>query len=112
MAGRGTKPTIQTGSNYLGFFASGEPTLELSIMTEILNYAKKHIGELKVELQTNGYFNDKALNWLSDNIDILWISADGTIEINDLNRKTKGGKGSGEIIEKNIQKLLALKNNR
>ncbi len=99
----------ETGSNYLGFFASGEPTLELDIMTEILDYAKKIIGSIKVELQTNGCFNERVLKWIYDNVDILWISADGPKSINDLNRKTRGGKGTGKIIEENIVKLLSLK---
>lgn len=99
----------ETGSNYLGFFASGEPTLEIGIMDEILEYAKDLIGDIKVELQTNGCFNQKVLDWLYKNIDILWISADGPVAINDINRLTKNGKGSGNIIEKNIKTLLHLK---
>jgi radical SAM protein with 4Fe4S-binding SPASM domain len=98
-----------TKSNYLGFFASGEPTLEIKIMDEILEYARDLIGDIKVELQTNGCFNRKTLEWLHDNIDILWISGDGPIEINDMNRTTKNGRGSGRLIEKNIKQLMELK---
>ncbi|MEH0022334.1 MAG: radical SAM protein [Desulfobacter sp.] len=100
----------ETGSNYIGFFASGEPTLELEIMAEILDYARTLIGDVKVELQTNGCFNKNALTWIHDNVDILWISADGPPAVNDLNRKTVRGGGSGAIIERNIHGLFDLKN--
>lgn len=96
----------QTGSNYIGFFASGEPTLELDMMKEIVEYTKDLIGDIKVELQTNGVFNENVFKWISKNVNILWVSADGPIEINDLNRKARNGIGSGIVIEKNIKKLI------
>lgn len=98
-----------TRSNYIGFFASGEPTLELRVMADILNYAKNLIGNVKVELQTNGCFGKEALSWIYNNVDILWISADGPPDINDLNRVTNRGQGTAEIIEGNIRKLYELK---
>lgn len=98
----------ETGSNYIGFFASGEPTLEIKIMDEIIKYAKELIGNIKIELQSNGFFNESVLEWIYKNIDILWISADGPIYLNDLNRKTKNGTGSGVILEKNIKELIGL----
>jgi len=101
----------ETGSNYIGFFSSGEPTLELEVMADILDYAKDLIGDVKVELQTNGCFGKRVLTWIYNNVDILWISADGPPAINDLNRKTNRGKGTGTIIERNIRELYQLKNN-
>jgi radical SAM protein with 4Fe4S-binding SPASM domain len=101
----------ETKSNYIGFFASGEPTLELQVMTDILEYAKKLIGNVKVELQTNAYFGKKVLTWIYYNVDILWISADGPPVINDLNRITNSGKGTAAIIEHNIRELYKLNEN-
>lgn len=100
-----------TGEKYIGFFASGEPTIELNLMRELVSYAKEIMGDgVKVELQTNGVFSDKAFNWIKDNVDILWFSMDGPIQINDINRKFISGLGSGKFIENNIRRMFEYKN--
>jgi len=99
----------ETGSNYIGFFASGEPTLELALMHDINEYARNLMGDVKVELQSNGVFNRATLEWIANNVEILWISADGPKEIHDLHRTTKNGKGSAVHVERSIKELVRLK---
>ena len=96
----------ETGLNYIGFFAAGEPTLEMNLINEIYDHAKHVMGEVKVELQSNGFFNFETLDWIYNHVNILWISADGPL--NDKYRLTKNEKGSNHIIERNINKLASL----
>jgi radical SAM protein with 4Fe4S-binding SPASM domain len=96
----------ETGSNYLGFTASGEPTLQINLMDEIVTYARSLIGNIKVELQTNAVFNQKVRDWIFHNIDILWISGDGPREFHDVNRITQGGQGTSAIVDRNLKTLL------
>ena len=89
---------------HIRFFGAGEPTQAFKLMKKIYNYALKKAGyKIKSELQTNGAFNTKVRNWISENIEIIWVSFDGTPEIQDYNRPFfKSKKPSSPIIEKNV----------
>ena len=72
---------------HVRFFGAGEPTVKLDLMKKIRAYSIEKGGEtVTFEIQTNGAFNDSTARWLSQNIDIIWISCDGTPEMQDLHR--------------------------
>jgi radical SAM protein with 4Fe4S-binding SPASM domain len=89
------------------FFAAGEPTVGFKRMTEIVEEGKKLVGDrLQVELQTNGYFNTAIADWVSDNVDILWISCDGPPKYQDAQRPSVNGtRRSSPLVEANIQRF-------
>lgn len=93
---------------YIRFFGAGEPTQEFKLMKRIYEYSYEKVGkDLKSEIQTNGAFNSTVRNWLEENIDIIWISFDGTPDIQDYNRPFyKSGKPSSPVIEKNVRHLV------
>jgi len=89
------------------FFANGEPTLELDLMQEITQYALASIGkQIEIEVQTNGYFGKRTLEWLKENATIVWVSFDGLPECHDKYRQTCLQKGTSSIIIDNIKDLV------
>lgn len=91
------------------FFAAGEPTLNISAIKEITEYARDISGEpIKVEIQTNGIFDESTAEWLGENVDYIWISCDGTPDIQDAYRPIYlSNEPSSPIIERNIRYLVA-----
>lgn len=91
-------------SREIRFYGAGEPTREFKLMKKIKDFAFELAGnELKVELQTNGFFDTYIAEWIANNINILWISCDGMPEIHDHNRKTKKGTITSHIVERNLK---------
>ena len=92
---------------HIRFFGAGEPTVKLDLIKAIHKYAKEKGGDcVTFEIQTNGAFNGSTANWLAKNIDIIWISCDGTPDMQDLHRKCLDTrKKSSELIERNIRIL-------
>lgn len=92
------------------FFSAGEATLELDVMKEIFREAQKLVGtDLKVELQSNGYFKEEVAEWIAENVDTLWISSDGPSEVQDLQRPTVDGAPSSGLVLKNIDQFSRTK---
>jgi uncharacterized protein len=91
---------------FLRFFGNGEPTLEFDKIMQITDYCKQIDKDAVFELQTNGFFGKEKLEWIGDNIDIVWISYDGTTQVNDFYRPAKNNKPVSEIIESNIRYLV------
>ena len=95
-----------SSSRHIRFYGPGEPTQEIELMKNIVDYAKEKAGtSLKVELQTNGAFSDAICEYIYNNINIVWISMDGTPDIQDRNRPFASGKGSSPVVESNVKKL-------
>lgn len=90
---------------FIRYFGNGEPTIEFELIKEINKYAKKIDKNAYFELQTNGVFSKEKLNWIAQNIDIVWISYDGTTEVNDFYRVNANGQKVSHIIENNIKYL-------
>ncbi len=73
------------------FFAAGEPTMNFKSIRELVNYVKAKYGDyVKYELQTNGIFLNSdgsydynKAEWIAKNIDYIWISCDGTPDVQD-----------------------------
>lgn len=94
-------------SRHIRFFGAGEPTMEFELMKKIREYAYEKAGnKLLVETQTNGVFSITIAKWLSDNIDIIWVSLDGVPDIQNHYRPTITGKPTSDVIERNIKYLI------
>lgn len=95
---------------HVRFFGAGEPTVEFDLLRKIHRYAIEKGGEaVTFEIQTNGAFTDPVAIWLKDNINIIWISCDGTPEIQDMHRpflNKDDRRKTSDVIEKNIHILL------
>ncbi len=97
-----------TDSRALRLFSNGEATLEFETMKGIVQHAEARAGDdLFVELQTNGVFGDDVAHWIADKVDLLWISLDGTEEIQDLHRPLHSGQSSFATIDRNIRLIKA-----
>ena len=93
-----------TDSRALRLFSNGEATLEFETMKGIVDHAASRAGdELFVELQTNGVFGEDVALWIAKHVDLLWISLDGTEEIQSLHRPLHSAQSSFQIIDHNIQ---------
>lgn len=101
---------------HIRFYGPGEPTCAFNHMKNITAYAKSHHDggdRVTIELQTNGVFSQEICEWIGKNINIVWISLDGTKDIQNLNRPLNPNNvtifqnnNSAEIIEENIRHLL------
>lgn len=88
------------------FFGAGEPTNAFTEIQEIYEAAHRLAGEeLRVELQTNGYFSQEVGDWIEKHTDKLWISCDGPAEIHDKNRPLKQRGGSSDVVHTNIDRF-------
>jgi len=100
-------------SRHIRFYGPGEPTMEFDLMRQIVEYAKGKDRNVTVEIQTNGTFSTKMREWILDNLNIVWISFDGTPDIQDRQRQLGDKlKKSSLIIEGNVKWLNANKGNR
>lgn len=94
---------IPTGikAEMLRFFAPGEPTQDMSVIRQCVDYARQVRPGCIVELQTNGLFeNDENAKWIAENISVVWFSLDGPASTNDRNRPDAFGKGRTADIER------------
>ncbi len=87
----------------IAYHGGGEPTVNWSVLTESLEYARDlaHTMGLDVDatLATNGVLSDAKIDWILANIDNVSLSFDGLPEVHDRNRPTTGGRGSsGRVI--------------
>lgn len=90
----------------LRIYSVGESTTHIDTVKNVIDYARSiSDSRVYVELQTNGYFSEETAEWVAKNIDYAWVSLDGTPEIHDVYRKTDKGKGSSEVVVRNIKYL-------
>ena len=99
-------------SRHIRFYGPGEPTMEFDLMKQIVEYSKEKDKNVTVEIQTNGAFNQKVCEWFLNNINIAWVSFDGTPDIQNDQRPFPNKKPSAPTIENNIKWLNANKGNR
>jgi len=98
-----------TTSRWIRFYAIGEPTMAFDKMVELTDYARSKAGEaLTVELQCNGTFafSNIVREWVSENVDLVYISFDGLPDVHNKYRRTRDGKPTAEPILDNIRYLL------
>ena len=100
-------------SRHIRFYGPGEPTQEFELMKAIVEYAKASPNrgqDVTVEIQTNGVFNSQVREWMLHNMNIIWMSFDGTRDIQNYYRplnpkhvKTYDGRTSAEVLEENTK---------
>jgi len=97
----------QYSSRHIRFFSTGEVTTSFSALKEITDWIRTKSKGVKFELQTNGYFSKKIAEWIAENMDVIWISCDGSPDVQNYYRPTVNGSTSSEIVERNIKFLAA-----
>lgn len=91
----------------IGFYG-GEPLLEYDLIKQIVGYVKKNYPDKNVSfpLTTNGtLLSDDVVDFLVLNNFNLTISLDGPKTYHDKNRVFGNGKGSHDLIMKNLKKI-------
>ena len=109
-------------SRHIRFYGPGEPTQEFQLMKAVTEYAKSSPNgghKVTVEIQTNGVFDNCVREWMLDNMNIVWMSFDGTRDIQEYNRplnskfnKSFNGRTSAQILEENVIWFNQNKGNR
>ncbi|GHU45780.1 hypothetical protein FACS1894190_17910 [Spirochaetia bacterium] len=88
----------------LRFFSHGEPTQEMDIIKECVEYARSLNPTIRLELQTNGLFQTtEDTEWIAKNFTAVWFSLDGPKEVNDKYRPDPDGYGRTSEIEENLK---------
>lgn len=91
------------------FFGAGEPTTEIGLIEAILRYLEENYrGRYAADLMTNGMFSESAYATVQK-MDSICISHDGLPEFQDKMRPLKGGRGSSDLVLKNIKYLIGRK---
>ena len=104
---------LNNKSRHIRFYGPGEPTMEFDLMCKIIEFAKEKYEYTTVEIQTNGVFSPKVRKWILENLNIVWVSFDGTPDIQNAQRPL-GDKlaPSAPLIEENVKWLIANRGNR
>jgi len=91
----------------IGFYG-GEPLINIGLVEKCVNYISGKVTgkNITYSLTTNGtLFNDKIVEYLVKNNFSIMISVDGSQKEHDEYRKFQNGKGSFEVIQKNLRKI-------
>lgn len=91
---------------WIRFYGAGEATLEIDMMKRLIDYADD-ISSAPVcyELQTNGFFSADIADYIGRKFGAVYISMDGSPDINDQLRLAKDGGLTSEIVVRNIERL-------
>lgn len=92
-------------------FFGGEPLSNMTLIREVVAYAEKTFWGLgktiDFSLTTNAtMLNEKIIAFLHDHRIAVAVSIDGPKAIHDKNRITVGGKGTYEVVRRNILRLM------
>lgn len=93
-------------SRHIRFYGPGEPTQEFQLLKDIIEYAKSLDKSVTTELQTNGCFSESECEWLSKNVNIIWISFDGEPDIQNQQRPFPNNIPSSPVIERNVRSIV------
>jgi len=91
----------------LGFYG-GEPMLEMELIKKCVYYTKEKVKDKKIvfSMTTNGtLLTDSNIRFIKEYDFQILISLDGTKEDHDINRKFVNGKGSFDVIMKNVKHI-------
>jgi len=92
-------------------FFGGEPLSNMPLIREVVAYAVPRAAELgKVvdfSLTTNAtLLTEEMVDWFNAHRFALTVSMDGPKALHDKNRKTVGGKGTYDVVERKVRMLL------
>ena len=91
----------------VGFYG-GEPLLEFELIKKVISYIKSNYPDKKFSytITTNGtLLSSEIANYLVENNFSLVISLDGHKECQDTNRRFINGKGTFDVIMKNLENI-------
>ncbi len=91
----------------LSFHGGGEPTLNWSILTAAVAYARAKALPCKVSLASNGLWSQRLSAFVSNNIDAVTLSFDGVQAVQNAQRPRRSRRGSFASVLRSIQALDA-----
>lgn len=96
-------------------FFGGEPLLNFDVVKKLIAYGrqqeKEHNKNFRFTLTTNGVLlDDEVIDFANKEMSNVVISLDGRKDINDNMRKTRGGKGTYDMILPAFKKLAESRN--
>ena len=96
-------------------FFGGEPLLNFDVVKKLVAYGrqqeKEHNKNFRFTLTTNGVLlDDEVIDFANKEMSNVVISLDGRKDINDNMRKTRGGKGTYDMILPAFKKLAESRN--
>ncbi len=98
-------------------FFGGEPLMCLQTIKNVVKYAreqgKKHGKTFLFTTTTNALLlNDEAIEFFNAEMENVVLSIDGRKDVHDLIRKSVNGKGTFDIVIKNIKKFVQSRGNK
>jgi len=93
-------------------FFGGEPLSNMALIREVVAYALPRAAELgktvDFSLTTNAtLLTPELVDWFDAHRFALTVSMDGPKALHDANRKTVGGKGTYDLVARNVRMLLS-----
>ncbi|TWI32927.1 quinohemoprotein amine dehydrogenase maturation protein [Paracoccus sulfuroxidans] len=93
-------------------FFGGEPLSNVPLIRQVVEYAVPRAAELgktvDFSLTTNAtLLSEELVDWFNAHNFALTVSMDGPKALHDANRKTVGGKGTYDVVARNVRMLLA-----
>lgn len=90
-------------------FTGGEPLLNYNLIKELVKYTTNQNLKVEFRVKTNAtLLNEEKINFLIKNNFKIQISLDGNKIAHDTHRLFPNGKGSFNIVDKKIRRLIAL----
>jgi uncharacterized protein len=96
---------MQADQYMVSFHGGGEPALPFKKLQDFTAYARGKDLHCRVELTSNGYWDDEKTEWIISNIDNLTLSFDGIGEVQNSQRPLANGKETFDVVMKTINKL-------
>lgn len=100
---------LQRKQTTLGFHGGGEPTCAWDIVTRSVEYARsegaKHGIRIITSICTNGIMSRGRARWLSEHIDNIAVSFDGTPDLQNRLRPTADNGQSYPILERTVSQF-------
>lgn len=88
----------------------GEPLLSFKLVDRIIKYCRERASQTnlrcKLAIVSNGNFSTRTARYVSENFDNISISVDGMPNIHDQHRPTTTGKGSFDLLARNVNYLI------
>ena len=91
----------------LSFHGGGEPTLNWSVLTDAVAYARNLPLACDISLASNGVWSQGQRDFICENIDSVTLSFDGVQAVHDAQRPSRSGGGSFKKVFESTQRLDA-----
>jgi uncharacterized protein len=98
-------PVHQAPSQHISFYG-GEPTLNMGLVRQCVEYARSRVPNITFGLTTNGtLLTEQVTSFLTAYDFTLYVSLDGPSAIHDRARTFRGGGGTFDVISRNLNAL-------